>query len=211
MVAGVLGLSGLIVVAWATFVHDPLGGEPVAVVTTTTPGAPKVARDADSDGKQHARYDGPQSSAPVTPPPPEPPPGSKTVTIIDGSSGARQQVTIPGNSGAAAALLDPKLLETTRQGTIPKIGPDGTRPSARYAHPRQLSSNKKEFTRHRDYRRRPRDQCVGHCRCIYAIAAAGDFCLSTLWCRPRKAGPSVQEQANMKSCCRSDGALRLPQ
>ncbi len=144
MVAGVLGLSGLIVVAWATFVHDPLGGEPVAVVTTTTPGAPKVARDADSDGKQHARYDGPQSSAPVTPPPPEPPPGSKTVTIIDGSSGARQQVTIPGNSGAAAALLDPKLLETTRQGTIPKIGPDGTRPSARYAHPRQLSSNKKD-------------------------------------------------------------------
>ncbi len=143
LVAGVLGLSGLIVVAWATFVHDPLGGEPVAVVTTTTPAAPKIAREADSDGKQHARYDGPQTTTPVTPPPPEPPPGSKTVTIIDGSSGARQQVTIPGNSGAAA-LLDPKLLETTRHGTIPKIGPDGTRPSARYARPRQLSSNKKD-------------------------------------------------------------------
>ena len=142
LVAGALGLSGLIVVAWATFVHDPLGGEPVAVVTTNTPAASKTAREADSDGKQHARYDGPQGTAPVTPAPPEAPPGSKTVTIIDGSSGARQQVTIPGNSGTGAALLDPKLLETTRHGTIPKIGPDGTRPSARYAHPRQLSSNK---------------------------------------------------------------------
>ncbi|MGB6351991.1 MAG: divergent polysaccharide deacetylase family protein [Pseudolabrys sp.] len=144
LVAGALGLSGLIVVAWATFVHDPLGGEPVAVVTTNTPAASKTAREADSDGKQHARYDGPQGTAPVTPAPPEAPPGSKTVTIIDGSSGARQQVTIPGNSGTGAALLDPKLLETTRHGTIPKIGPDGTRPSARYAHPRQLSSNKKD-------------------------------------------------------------------
>jgi polysaccharide deacetylase 2 family uncharacterized protein YibQ len=145
LVAGALGLSGLIVVAWATFVHDPLGGEPVAVVTTNTPAAPKAARDVDSDGKQHARYDGPQTTAPpVTPTQPEPAPGSKTVTIIDGSSGARQQVTIPGNSGAGAALLDPKLLETTRHGTIPKIGPDGTRPSARYAHPRQLSPNKKD-------------------------------------------------------------------
>jgi polysaccharide deacetylase 2 family uncharacterized protein YibQ len=144
LVAGALGLSGLVVVAWATFVHDPLGGEPVAVVTTNTPAASKIAREADSNGKQHARYDGPQGTAPVTPAPPEPPPGSKTVTIIDGSSGARQQVTIPGNSGAGAALIEPKLLETTRHGTIPKIGPDGTRPSARYAHPRQLSSNKKD-------------------------------------------------------------------
>ena len=101
LLAGALGLSGLVVVAWATFVHDPLGGEPIAVVTTNTPAASKTAREADSNGKQHARYDGPQGTAPVTPAPPEPPPGSKTVTIIDGSSGARQQVTIPGNSGAA--------------------------------------------------------------------------------------------------------------
>lgn len=34
ILAGVLGLSGLVVVAWATFVHDPLGGQPVAVVAT---------------------------------------------------------------------------------------------------------------------------------------------------------------------------------
>ena len=122
LVAGALGLSGLVVVAWATFVHDPLGGEPVAVVTTNTPAASKTAREADSNGKQHARYDGPQGTAPVTPAPPEPPPGSKTVTIIDGSSGARQQVTLPGNSGAGAALLDPKLLKPPAMARSRKLG-----------------------------------------------------------------------------------------
>src|SRR5262245_48446570 len=34
MLAGVLGLSGIVVVAWAAFVSDPLGGEPGAVVAT---------------------------------------------------------------------------------------------------------------------------------------------------------------------------------
>jgi hypothetical protein len=58
-----------------------------------------------------------------------PPPGSKTVTIIDGSSGTRQQVVIP-DTGAneSKPLLDSKLLEATRHGAIPKIGQDGSRP-----------------------------------------------------------------------------------
>ena len=145
LVAGALGLSGLIVVAWAALVNDPLGGEPTAVVATKPTPASPTDREVDSSGKQHARHDGPAApaaDAAVAPPPP----GSKTVTIIDGSSGAKQQVTIPGNSGAAApnTLLDPKLLETTRHGAIPKIGPDGTRPSARYARPRQIPANKKD-------------------------------------------------------------------
>jgi hypothetical protein len=146
LLAGVLGLSGLVVLAWAAFVHDPLGGEPVAVVATKLAPPSPAGRDADSDGKQHARYDGPPATVPDAAAAPAPPPGSKTVTIIDGSSGARQQVTIPGNSNANAlsTLLDPKLLETTRHGSIPKIGPDGTRPSARYAHPRQVPPNKKD-------------------------------------------------------------------
>ena len=144
MLAGALGLSGLIVVAWAAFVNDPLGGEPTAVVATKLTPASPTDRDVDSSGKQHARYDGP--AAPAADAAAAPPPGSKTVTIIDGSSGAKQQVTIPGNSGTAApnVLLDPKLLETTRHGAIPKIGPDGTRPSARYARPRQIPANKKD-------------------------------------------------------------------
>jgi len=145
LLAGALGLSGLIIVAWAALVNDPLGGEPTAVVATKLTPATPTDRDVDSSGKQHARHDGPAAPVADTAAAP-PPPGSKTVTIIDGSSGAKQQVTIPGNSGAAApnTLLDPKLLETTRHGAIPKIGPDGARASARYARPRQIPANKKD-------------------------------------------------------------------
>ena len=150
LLAGVLGLSGVVVVAWAALVNDPLGGEPTAVVATKAPPSTKTARDGDRDGKQHARHDGEAGSAPNAPAAAAkaveaPPPGSRTVTIIDGSSGARQQFTIPGNSdGASKPLLDPKLVEATRHGAIPKIGPDGVRPSARYARPRDLPANKKD-------------------------------------------------------------------
>ena len=142
LLAGALGLSGIVVVGWAVFVHDPLGGEPSAVVATKlpTPVSDNIA--------QHARHDGAaDAGATATKPAPEPPPGSKIVTIIDGSSGARQQVTIPGtpSSGASKPLLDPKLIEATRHGAIPKIGPDGARPSTRYAHPRDLPANKKDL------------------------------------------------------------------
>jgi uncharacterized protein len=151
LVAGVLGVSGLVVVAWAAFVSDPLGGEPTAVIATKTTTPTQAARDGDGDGKQHARHDGLASSLPasqdaavktVEPPPP----GSKTVTIIDGSSGARKEFTIPGGAdgGSQKPLLDPKLIEGTRHGAIPKAGPDGARPSSRYAHPRELPASKKD-------------------------------------------------------------------
>ena len=151
LVAGVLGVSGLVVVAWAAFVSDPLGGEPTAVIATKTTTPTQAARDGDGDGKQHARHDGLASSLPasqdaavktVEPPPP----GSKTVTIIDGSSGARKEFTIPGGAdgGSQKPLLDPKLIEGTRHGAIPKVGPDGARPSSRYAHPRELPASKKD-------------------------------------------------------------------
>jgi uncharacterized protein len=151
LLAGALGLSGIVVVAWAALVNDPLGGEPVAVVAAKLPPATQTARESDRDGKQHARHDGlagtaPDASAAAAKTAAAPPPGSRTVTIIDGSSGASQQVTIPGNAAGSTPnpLLDPKLIEATRHGAIPKIGSDGTRPSTRYARTRQLPSNKKD-------------------------------------------------------------------
>lgn len=149
ILAGLMGLFGIVVISWALFVNDPLGGEPTAVVSAKAPGemAAKPDGKPDGDGKQHARYDGPNKAG--TPDAAivtiekaaAPPPGSKTVTIIDGSSGKRQDVVIPGNSGggetqAAASgktstdktsAIDPKLLETTRHGGIPQIAADGTR------------------------------------------------------------------------------------
>jgi polysaccharide deacetylase 2 family uncharacterized protein YibQ len=149
MLAGVLGLSGLVVVAWAAFVHDPLGGEPVAVVATKSEPSAQPGRAGGPDGAQNAQHNvavDTATKAPDTAKDSPAPPGSKTITIIDGSSGARQQVTVPGNSDSNASkpLLDPKLIEATRHGAIPKIGPDGSRPSARYAQPRELAPDKKD-------------------------------------------------------------------
>jgi hypothetical protein len=65
LLAGVLGVSGLVVVAWAAFVSDPLGGEPTAVVATNAP--PSAQRhEMATDGKQHARHGGLASSPPAT-------------------------------------------------------------------------------------------------------------------------------------------------
>jgi polysaccharide deacetylase 2 family uncharacterized protein YibQ len=154
LLAGVLGLTGLVVVSWALFVNDPLGGEPVAVVTTKPPGGAQAG--SDGDGKEHSRHDGLAAKAPESGDAAttiiksaSPPPGSKTITIIDGSSGKSQDVIIPGNAtpGASTPPVDQKLLENSRHGAIPQIGPDGTRPSAAYARPRELPANRKDSPR----------------------------------------------------------------
>src|SRR5262249_20855638 len=57
-----------------------------------------------------------------------------TVTIIDGSSGKREEVPIGSGAGAgppaakAALPAEAKLLETTRHGQVPQISSDGARP-----------------------------------------------------------------------------------
>lgn len=84
ILAGVLGLSGLVVVAWATFVHDPLGGQPVAVVATKLSLPTQVEQDRDKTIKS-AGHDSAAAGDAIKAAA-APPPGSKTVTIIDGSS-----------------------------------------------------------------------------------------------------------------------------
>ena len=150
ILAGALGLFGIVVVAWAIFVNDPLGGEPTAVVATGSPAKPQ-AKPA-GEGQQQSRHDEPPSDqAPSTTVviPAAPPPGSKTITIIDGSSGKHQDVVIPGKSSGLApkAPVDQRLLETTHHGAIPKIAPDGARPFTLYAHPRKLPADKTDAPR----------------------------------------------------------------
>ena len=151
ILAGGLGLFGIVVVAWAIFVNDPLGGEPTAVVATGSPAKPQ-AKPA-GDGQQQSHRDEPPSdkapSTTVVIPAAAPPPGSKTITIIDGSSGKQQDVVIPGKSSGSApkAPVDQRLLETTRHGAIPKIAPDGARPFTLYAHPRKLPADKTDAPR----------------------------------------------------------------
>jgi len=156
ILAGVLGLFGVAVVASALFVNDPLGGEPKAVVATN-PDTAKPDKGGAGNGQNHDRYDGP-SVVVATPPAateaekaaPTAPPGAKTVTIINGATGNRQEIVIPGTGGNAAAPkapADKRLLELTPQGALPQIAPDGTRPYTAYAQPRKLPDNRTDAPR----------------------------------------------------------------
>jgi polysaccharide deacetylase 2 family uncharacterized protein YibQ len=132
LLAGLLGLSGVVLAVWAAVVDDPLGGEPLVVVSAKPPAGETPAATPPA-GPQDAKAAAAGAQNAV-------PPGAQTVTIIDGSSGQRQEVVIPGRNGAATgkANADAKLLETSRHGAIPRIGPDGTRPSIAYAQTRAL-------------------------------------------------------------------------
>lgn len=149
LLAALLAASGMVVAVWAAFVNDPLGGQPVAVVSTQpVPGAAaKTAGGSEAEHRHEGAADGAAAAAATVDV--KVPPGAKTVTIIDGSSGKRQQVIVPGKPDNHSALVpsDQKLLETTRHGQVPMIAKDGTRPSIAYARPRVLAPDKKDFPR----------------------------------------------------------------
>jgi len=96
ILAGVLGLFGIVVVAWAIFINNPLGGEPTAVVTTGS--LAKTQAKPAGDGQQNSHYERPTSDKAVSATVSAPATGSKTITIIDGSSGKQQSVIIPGKT-----------------------------------------------------------------------------------------------------------------
>jgi len=138
VVAGVLGFCVAVFLVWAAVVDDPSGGEPMVVLSTEGPAAAKKPDDVASNADTAE----PKAVVPVPDPKPAepakgPPAGMQTVTIIDGASGNRQEVLVPsqGGAGARAAAADPKLLETTRHGSIPRISLDGGRASTVYARP----------------------------------------------------------------------------
>jgi uncharacterized protein len=149
-IAGVLAACGLVVVGWAAFVNDPLGGEPVAVVSLK-PAATEAGQRHDG-----ATLNADSTHAAKTAEKPEPQqtlPSAKTITIIDGSNGNRQDIVLPEQPAkqnkaerhSSLAPVNPNLLETTKDGAIPKIGADGTRPAAVYAIPRSLAASVRDF------------------------------------------------------------------
>jgi uncharacterized protein len=154
-IVGALGLFLGLVVLWTVVADDPLGGEPIVVVSTDLRGA-AMSKGAESpaplpeSGTGPHRYDGPPpgAAAATEPAAAEASPGH-TVTIIDGSSGKREEVRLPSPSDVKPAAktaatnpakpavspnADPRLLETTRHGSIPKVA-DGARPADVYAKP----------------------------------------------------------------------------
>lgn len=125
LAAGLLGLFLTIFALVVLLSDDPLGGEPMVVATLDKNLAAMKEPEAKSGTK-------------TAPPAVEKPPAggetrepAKTVTIIDGTSGRRQEVTV--KNPAARGSPDPRLAEQTRHGPIPKVAQDGARPADIYA------------------------------------------------------------------------------
>jgi uncharacterized protein len=134
VLAVLLGLFLVTFAGFALFNDNPLGGEPVVRVAL-----PQATPD-----------EKPAMASPVTTTPTEksaPKQAAageqRTITIIDGSSGARHDVTISGDGTAAdsagadappamMAGIDPRLLEKSRYGMIPVVA-DGLKPFTVYA------------------------------------------------------------------------------
>ncbi len=137
-VAVLLGLFLAAFAGFALFHHDPLGGEPVARLAlkdSSAPNAKTAAAAPAAATNAKPSTPGAKSATPAAA-------GQKTITIIDGSSGARQDVVIGGeataekSSGDATPALmagvNPRLLEKSRYGMIPIVA-DGLKPFTAYA------------------------------------------------------------------------------
>jgi len=135
-VAALLAAFLLTFLGFAIFNENPLGGEPAVRLVidagppdaTKTPAMAKTAPGADQPV--------------VVRQPPATPGEQRTVTIIDGSSGARKDFKVPGGTGDATAPaegatttmtgINPRLLEQSRHGMVP-VTADGLKPWSVYA------------------------------------------------------------------------------
>ncbi len=134
--AVLLGLFLVVFAGFAIFNKDPLGGEPMTRIAIREPKATDEKPAASSEGQESTREtkEAQKQAAPGD---------QKTVTMIDGSTGARHDVVIgsrdAADMGEAAtsappvmAGIDPKLLEKSRYGMIPVVS-DGLKPFNVYA------------------------------------------------------------------------------
>jgi len=138
VIAGGLALFLGVFVVWAVLGNNPFGGEPVALAPINlNPGAPAKTSEGQPPVKVvAANPDRNEGSTPVPPAAeqakaPSGNPG-KTITIIDGKTGARQEVSIPANETPAE---EQKFAEASPHGAIPKIAADGARPAEAFAQP----------------------------------------------------------------------------
>jgi polysaccharide deacetylase 2 family uncharacterized protein YibQ len=129
-------LLGLFLATFAGFVifnENPLGGEPVTriAIRQAAPTDEKPATAPAGASEPSAKSVAKQAT----------PSEQRTVTIIDGSSGTRHDVTISGDAPDKAeadaapgmmAGVDPRLLEKSRHGMIPVVS-DGLKPFTVYA------------------------------------------------------------------------------
>jgi polysaccharide deacetylase 2 family uncharacterized protein YibQ len=156
VIAAALAIFLGVFVLWVLVGDDPFGGEPMVAVpinphaATAMKKLPEVAAAPETTGTAQApvRYEVPPVALPSHPPAAA---NTKTVTIIDGKTGARQEVVIPAEGNSAAIpdspLPDQKFVEMTANGGIPKIAADGIRPAEAFARPVQPLADKPDAPR----------------------------------------------------------------
>ncbi|MCP4620032.1 MAG: divergent polysaccharide deacetylase family protein [Bradyrhizobium sp.] len=129
--AVLLGLILVTFIGFALFNDDPLGGEPKARIVLRQPG-PEAEKAAAAHPSADTVAPAKQQAASG---------GQQTITIIDGSSGKRQEFAVGGDAAAKdggepasvpMAGIDPRLLEKSRYGMIPVVA-DGLKPFTVYA------------------------------------------------------------------------------
>ena len=131
LIAGVLALTLVIGTGWMFLADNPFGRQPIAAAQIQTPvNTPAQANEADIRVIRLSPADRanlPEATrieaTPVAPPP------SKTITIIDGTSGKRQDVQIPVSADdmpdrATGALPEPSVSAPT-----PRPAAERPRPS----------------------------------------------------------------------------------
>ena len=143
VLATALGGFLLAFAGYALFNDDPFGGEPlVRIAIGPSPGedkpAAKMAPEKPAEKSTMASHGGePSANSSKAGASSD----QRTVTIIDGSSGARHDVPIGGGeasdkdpSAASSVMsgIDPRLLEKSRYGMIPTVS-DGLKPFTAYA------------------------------------------------------------------------------
>ena len=140
-----LGLFLMTFAGYALFNDDPLGGEPlVRIAIGPSSGADKPAAKSAEMPAEKSADKSPMASHGAEPTAHSSKAGApseqRTVTIIDGSSGARHDVPIGGEPSekdataapAATSGVDARLLEKSRYGMIPAVY-DGLKPFNVYA------------------------------------------------------------------------------
>lgn len=138
-IAGLCGLFLVTFLGFAIFNHNPMGGEPLARVSYDPATLPGAQTAKSTSAGPAAPKEMPREAATAAK---EPAAGQQTITIIDGSSGARQDVVVGGGAAetstktetqtALMAGINPKLLEPSRYGMIP-VAADGMKSFRAYA------------------------------------------------------------------------------
>jgi polysaccharide deacetylase 2 family uncharacterized protein YibQ len=154
LIVGALALFLAVFVLWAIVADDPFGGEPVAVVRAdlhavakTGPGpTPGVVAASPAQQPQPAQPNKEAAAAAASANG-----QGTTITIIDGKTGERHEVVVPGPVNRAVSTevpaVDPKFVEMTPRGPVPRIAADGARPADAFARPVQPLPGKPDAPR----------------------------------------------------------------